>query len=62
MLSFQGIAELASFEWFQQLPFLILVSCGGGILGACFNYLRQKAMLVRSLTLAAILWSFCYWE
>ena len=49
MLSFQGVSELASTEWFEQLPFLILVACGGGLIGALFNYLRSKAMLVQPL-------------
>ena len=47
MLSFQGVVELANFEWFQQLPFFIIVACAGGLIGAFFNYMRKKAMKVR---------------
>ena len=46
MLSFEGVTDLLSTQWFAQLPFLILVSCGGGLIGALFNYMRQKAMKV----------------
>ena len=44
VLSFEGVTDLLSTQWFAQLPFLILVSCGGGLIGALFNYMRKKAM------------------
>lgn len=37
MLSFQGLADLENKEWFQQLPFLVIVSVLAGLLGAIFN-------------------------
>ena len=47
VLSFEGVTDLLSTQWFAQLPFLILVSCGGGLIGALFNYMRKKAMQAR---------------
>ena len=47
MLSFQGIADMVNIEWFQQFPFLVLVSMGGGLLGAAFNWLRKGLLPVR---------------
>ena len=47
VLSFQGIADMLNIEWFQQFPFLVLVSMGGGLLGAAFNWLRKALLPVR---------------
>jgi H+/Cl- antiporter ClcA len=39
----QGIAPMENQDWFQQLPLFVLVSMGGGLLGAAFNA-AHKAM------------------
>ncbi len=36
MLSFQGVADMINLDWFHQFPFLVLVSMGGGLLGATY--------------------------
>lgn len=46
VLSFQGIADMVNLEWFQQFPFLVFVSMGGGLLGAAFNWLRKALLQV----------------
>ena len=43
MLLSQGIAPMENQDWFQQLPLFVLVSMGGGLLGAAFNA-AHKAM------------------
>ena len=47
ILSFQGVATLSNREWFEQLPFIFLVSAGGGLLGAAFNWLHERIFAVR---------------
>lgn len=47
MLSFKGVADLDSKEWFVQLPFIILVSIGAGALGALFNLAHKHILRVR---------------
>lgn len=54
MLSFQGIAEMINIEWFQQFPLLVIVSMGGGLLGAAFNYMRKRLLAVSMLQLIAM--------
>jgi chloride channel 7 len=47
MLSFTGAYSLTNLQWLLQLPFLILASAGGGLLGSGFNLLKRKAQLWR---------------
>ncbi|KAI7842601.1 hypothetical protein COHA_003705 [Chlorella ohadii] len=59
MLSFAGAYSLTNLQargagrgtagngWLLQLPFLILASAGGGLLGSGFNLLKRKALLWR---------------
>jgi hypothetical protein len=44
ILSFDGVKEMASEEWFRQLPLFAIVSILSGMLGALFNALH-KALL-----------------
>ncbi len=44
VLSFDGIEDMASDEWFRQLPLFAIVSILSGLLGALFNALH-KALL-----------------
>ncbi len=42
-----GVTPLDTREWFVQLPFVILVSCGGAFLGALFNALHKLLLPVQ---------------
>ena len=46
MLSFKGVADLDSKEWFVQLPFIIAVSVGAGFMGALFNLAHKHILKV----------------
>ena len=46
MLSFNGVADLSSREWFQQLPAIVLVSVAAGMLGALFNFAHKHILRV----------------
>ena len=46
MLSFQGLADLENKEWFEQLPFLVVVSVCAGLLGAIFNKAHKRIFKV----------------
>lgn len=48
VLSFKGVADLDSKEWFVQLPFIIAVSVGAGLLGALFNLAHKHILKVRA--------------
>ncbi|KAK9797036.1 hypothetical protein WJX73_002454 [Symbiochloris irregularis] len=48
VLSFQGVADMINLDWFHQFPFLVLVSMGGGLLGATFNWLRKTLLTVKA--------------
>ena len=61
ILSFHGVAEMKNREWFTQLPFLLVVSVCGGLLGALFNWLHEKIFLVRDKMLNTILISSSFY-
>ncbi len=48
MLSFKGVKEMRSEEWFYQIPFFALVSICSGALGALFNALHKLLRRVRA--------------
>ena len=48
VLSFKGVADLDSKEWFVQLPFIIAVSVGAGFMGALFNLAHKHILKVRA--------------
>ena len=48
LLAFQGVYPLSSRQWLKQLPFVTLVSVGGGLLGALFNLLRRGVQYLRA--------------
>lgn len=54
ILSFQGVAQLSNEEWFTQLPFIFLVSMGGGFLGAAFNWLHNCIFAVSILSMLSL--------
>ena len=48
VLSFKGVKEMRSEEWFYQIPFFALVSICSGALGALFNALHKLLRRVRA--------------
>ena len=46
MLSFKGVAELNNREWFEQLPFIVLISVIAGVMGALFNIVHKRMFRV----------------
>ena len=49
MLSFKGVAELSNKEWFEQLPFIVVISVMAGVLGALFNIAHKASFRVGRL-------------
>jgi hypothetical protein len=47
------VADLENKEWLMQLPFIMAVSVGAGLLGALFNVAHKYVLKV--LTLAIII-------
>ena len=41
MLAFEGVDDLASREWVEQMPLIVLVSTGAGLLGSLFNLMHK---------------------
>ena len=48
ILSLSGIYPLSSRQWLKQLPFVVAVSSGAGLLGATFNLLRSGMQHLRA--------------
>ena len=46
VLSFKGVAELSNREWFEQLPFIVLISIIAGVMGALFNIVHKHMFRV----------------
>ena len=46
VLSFEGVIDMSSEDWFRQLPLLVLVNLGAGALGATFNALHKALFKV----------------
>ena len=46
MLSFKGVAELTNKEWFEQLPFIVIISVIAGVMGALFNIAHKRMFRV----------------
>ncbi len=46
VLSFEGVIDMSSQDWFRQLPLLVLVNLGAGFLGATFNALHKALFKV----------------
>ena len=59
VLSVTGVKDMASQEWLVQLPFIVLVSMCGGLLGALFNALHKFLRPVGDLFLAQIACCAC---
>ena len=47
VLSFEGVIDMSSQDWFRQLPLLVLVNMGAGFLGATFNALHKALFKVQ---------------
>lgn len=41
VLAFEGVDDLASREWVEQMPLIVLVSTGAGLLGSLFNLMHK---------------------
>lgn len=48
MLQLHGLYSLSNVQWLQQLPFVVLASAGGGLLGAVFNLVRIRLRKTRT--------------
>ena len=48
LLALRGVYPLSSRQWLKQLPFVTIVSIGGGLLGALFNLLRRGIQYLRA--------------
>jgi len=46
VLSFKGVAELTNKEWFEQLPFIVIISVIAGVMGALFNIAHKRMFRV----------------
>lgn len=55
VLSFEGVIDMSSKDWFRQLPLFVLVNLGAGALGATFNALHKALFKVTSGPLKGIL-------
>ncbi|CAK0780533.1 hypothetical protein CVIRNUC_005084 [Coccomyxa viridis] len=51
VLSFKGVAELSNREWFEQLPFIVLISIIAGVMGALFNIVHKHMFRWRAARL-----------
>lgn len=54
MLSFKGVAELSNKEWFEQLPFIVIISVMAGVLGALFNIVHKASFRVGRLDMPTL--------
>ncbi|KAK9831020.1 hypothetical protein WJX74_000332 [Apatococcus lobatus] len=48
VLSFEGVIDMSSQDWFRQLPLFVLVNMGAGGLGATFNALHKAMFKMRA--------------